>query len=82
MPALRATFQMTLLYLSMGFLSAVVVFLMLPSEFIGNVLTGLFAEGLAESLNNAQPDTSCIIAFCVGFSDRLVSRSVEIVAGQ
>ncbi len=82
MPALTTTFQMTLLCLSMGFYSAEIVFLMLQSEFTENVLTGRFAEGLAESLNNAQPDTSYFIACGTGFSERLVSRAVETVAGQ
>ncbi len=81
-PELTTTFQVTLLRLSMGFSSAVVVFLLLQSELAENVLTGLFSEGLAESLNNAQPYTSYFIAFCAGFSERLVSRAVEIVAGK
>ena len=81
-PEMSMSFQVTLLRLFMGGASAFVLFILLTSDLADQVLSGIFAQGLAEAIKSADSSTLYFIAFCAGFSERLVKRAVEVVAGR
>ncbi|MFH2065322.1 MAG: NUDIX domain-containing protein [Pseudomonadota bacterium] len=81
-PEITTAFQVTFLRLFMGFASAIVIIIVIHSHLAGNVLSGVFSYDLAEVIKKAEPYSSYFIAFCAGFSERLVRRAVEYVAGK
>lgn len=76
-PELTSTFELTMLRLLTGAGSAIVVVMFLKSD-----LTGLLANPLSGPIKNAGPPAMYAIAFVAGFTERLVLRAVEYVAGK
>lgn len=81
-PEMTTSFQVTFLRLFMGFASAIVIVIVLNSGLGKEVLTSIISENLAEAFKKGDPYTSYFVAFCAGFSERLVKRAAEYVAGR
>ena len=81
-PELTSTIRVTMLRLFMGFASALIIYFFLKSELARVFLTGVFSESVADAVKIATPYTIYVISFCAGFSERLVLRAVEYVAGK
>jgi hypothetical protein len=70
-PELVQTFRLTLLRVSMGTISAIVIYIFLKSQFAADLLKMKFSEVL--------PYTYYAISFAAGFSERLVLKAVGAV---
>lgn len=81
-PEMTTSFQVTFLRLFMGSASAVAIFVLLNSTLGGAILSGILTNELAATIKGHDPYTAYFIAFCAGFSERLVKRAAEIVAGK
>lgn len=76
-PEITSTSRVTFMRILMGGASAVVVHFALQSQ-----LTGIFNQQLAAAVAVLTPPTAYIVAFASGFSERLVLRAVEYIAGK
>lgn len=76
-PELTATIRVTMLRLIMGAGMAIIVVVFMKSE-----LAGMFSKNIAEAIKDATPYTIYAIAFVAGFTERLVLRAVEFLAGK
>lgn len=76
-PELTSANRVTFMRILMGGASAVVIYLALQSQ-----LTGLFNQDFARTMTELKPQTTYVVAFVAGFSERLVLRAVEYVAGK
>ena len=81
-PELTTSFQVTFLRLFMGFASAVVIFVLLNSTLGAKILSGVLTQDLAAVIKGHDLYTAYFIAFCAGFSKRLVMRAAAYVAGK
>lgn len=75
-PETTAAIRVTFMRIMMGGASAVVIYVFLNSK-----LTGIFNQDIANALSTLEPYTTYALAFVAGFSERLVLRAVEQVAG-
>jgi hypothetical protein len=83
-PELTAAVRVTFMRILMGGASAIVVYVFLKSD-LGSALTKeLFSAQIATAIKDGGIGlyTACAIAFVAGFSERLVLRAVESVAGK
>ena len=76
-PELTSANRVTFMRILMGGASAVVVYLVLQSQF-----TAIFNQDFARTMSGLKPQTTYVVAFVAGFSERLVLRAVEYVAGK
>jgi hypothetical protein len=76
-PEITAASRLTVMRVMVGGASALVIYVFLKSQ-----LTAVFNEELAEAAKTLQPYTNYAVAFVAGFSERLVLRAVETVAGK
>jgi hypothetical protein len=76
-PELTATIRVTFMRIFMGSASAVIIYVFLESN-----LTSLFSDKIASAMRHPEPCTAYAIAFVAGFTERLVLRAVEAVAGK
>jgi hypothetical protein len=81
-PELTAAIRVTTLRILMGAASAVVVCVFLRSSLGRSLGQSLFSSEIAQALKELRPYTAYAIAFVAGFSERLVVRAVEAVAGK
>ena len=81
-PELTAAIRVTFMRVLMGGASAVMIYVFLRSSLGSSLGTSLFSKGIAEAVKELQPYTAYAIAFVAGFSERLVLRAVEAVAGK
>ncbi|MET0168046.1 MAG: hypothetical protein ABW318_24035 [Vicinamibacterales bacterium] len=61
----------------LGGASAVVVYLALQSQ-----LTSVFNQTVADAMKSLTTTTIYVVVFVAGFTERLVLRAVEIIAGK
>jgi hypothetical protein len=76
-PEITSATRVTFMRILMGGASAVIIYLALKSQ-----LTGVFSQELAATMKALTPQTTYVIAFVAGFSERLVLTAVEYVAGK
>jgi hypothetical protein len=76
-PEITSANRVTFMRILMGAASALIVQLALQSQ-----MTWIFDAELAGRLASLNPQTAYVVAFAAGFSERLVLRAVEYVAGK
>jgi hypothetical protein len=76
-PEMTAGNRVTFMPILVGGASAIAIYSFLRSD-----LTGVFNAEVAKALEPDQPFTAYAIAFASGFSERLVRRAVEELAGK
>jgi hypothetical protein len=81
-PELTAAVRVTFMRILVGGASAVVIYVFLKSALGGALGTALFSGGIAKAIEDLQPFTAYAVAFVAGFSERLVLRAVEQLAGK
>jgi len=81
-PELTAAIRVTFMRILMGGASAVVLYVFLRSSLATALGQSLFSEAIAKAIEQLQPYTAYALAFVAGFSERLVLRAVEAVAGK
>jgi hypothetical protein len=76
-PELTSANRVTFMRILLGGASAVVVYLVLQSQ-----LTGVFNQTVADAMKSLTTATIYVVVFVAGFTERLVLRTVEIIAGK
>jgi hypothetical protein len=77
-PELTAAIRVTFMRILMGGASAVMIYVFLRSS----LSRSLFSQEIAQAVETPWPYTAYAVAFVPGFSERLVLRAVETVAGK
>jgi hypothetical protein len=81
-PELTAAMRVTFMRILMGAASAIVIYVFIKSPLGASLSKSVFSEGIGDSLKLPTSFTAYVIAFVAGFSERLVLRAVESVAGK
>lgn len=76
-PEMTAAYRVTFMRIAMGGASAVLIDLILRSH-----VPGVFNATLKDFIQNINAEGAYVIAFVAGFTERLVRRAVEAVAGK
>ena len=80
-PELTSAMRVTFMRILMGGASALVLYVFLASSLGGTLGKQLFSDSIAKAIGTLQPLTAYSVAFVAGFSERLVTRAVEKIAG-
>lgn len=80
-PELTSAIRVTFMRILMGGASALVLYVFLASSLGGTLGKQLFSESIATAIGTLKPLTAYSLAFVAGFSERLVTRAVEKIAG-
>jgi hypothetical protein len=80
-PELTAAMRVTFMRIGMGGASALALYVFLRSDVGENLASRLFSSELATAIQDLRPFTVYTLGFVAGFSERLVTRAVEKIAG-
>lgn len=80
-PEFTSAIRVTLMRILMGGASALVLYVFLASNLGGALGKQLFSDSIARAIETLTALTAYSVAFVAGFSERLVTRAVEKIAG-
>jgi hypothetical protein len=80
-PDLTSAIRVTFMRILMGGASALVLYVCPTSSPGGALGKQLFIDSIAKAMESLKPLTAYSVAFVAGFSERLVTRAVEKIAG-